>query len=263
MPLAAARLARRLSSMCERLLLLWLRAAFHDLTEQLKTKRNDVNRCVKLCTAASLHVAKRVAVCLCLPTQNARESEWNLHRSFATRRKGRGSRGTSRRRTPSSAGYERLIGGHEEQMAEEFFAAHIIATYHPSCKSSVTRLHRIVLPIPVRIPVVALHCTALPVGLPSSLTSARVRGITRSMAWSSTTSTRQAGVTALMAWRELHAEARGDDSGTARRSESFPRDAGIMAESTKEATDEGAKVTTVAEGADATAAPPARTRNRC
>ena len=30
-----------------------------------------------------------------------------------------------------------------------------------------------------------------------------------------------------------------------------------MAESTKEATDEGAKVTTVAEGADATAAPPA------
>ena len=35
------------------------------------------------------------------------------------------------------------------------------------------------------------------------------------------------------------------------------RDAGTMAESTKEATDEGAKVTTVAEGADATAAPPA------
>ena len=35
------------------------------------------------------------------------------------------------------------------------------------------------------------------------------------------------------------------------------RDAGTMAESTKEATEEGAKVTTVAEGADATAAPPA------
>jgi len=78
------------------------------------------------------------------------------------------------------------------------------------------------------------------------------------MAWSSTPSTRQAGVTSHR-WRGgLHAvaRARSDDSGTG-GSESFPRDAGIMAESTKEATDEGAKVTTVAEGADATAAPPA------
>jgi hypothetical protein len=47
------------------------------------------------------------------------------------------------------------------------------------------------------------------------------------------------------------------DAGSVRRP--FPRDAGTstMAESTKEATEEGAKVTTVAEGADATAAPPA------
>ena len=57
-----------------------------------------------------------------------------------------------------------------------------------------------------------------------------------------------------MAWRAARRRAGTTIAGPARESQ---RDAGIMAESTKEATDEGAKVTTVAEGADATAAPPA------